>query len=228
MVVRSSFHKHLIASVGARIVEDELPAGTVLRSVDLGAEYGVSLTVVRESLRALEVMRLVKVKPSMGIMVRDRSEWSYLDSRVIEWRFAASNRAEQLRSLRELRAAVIPTAALLAAGRATPQHRERLAVIADEMIRSTGAGEDQTFVRKESAFLTALLEASKNEMFAALETPLSEGLILERELDPLSTERRDMLRAAYRQLADSITRHHEGSANDDAMLICPPPLAARA
>ena len=85
------------------------------------AHYAVSRTVAREAIRVLESMGLVTSRRRVGVTVTPRAQWNVFDPMLIRWRLAGSGRADQLRSLSELRAGFEPAAARYAATRATPE-----------------------------------------------------------------------------------------------------------
>src|ERR1700746_1337182 len=83
------------------------------------AEFGVSLTVMRESLKVLAAKGLVGARQKRGTYVRQRADWNLLDPDVLRWQFSAKSGASLLRSLDEVRAIIEPAAARLAALRRT-------------------------------------------------------------------------------------------------------------
>src|ERR1700755_546732 len=66
-------HRPLPESVhqvlGARILNNELPAGTPLLEVGLAEEFGVSRTTIRAALRELQNERLIEVQPRRQTIV---------------------------------------------------------------------------------------------------------------------------------------------------------------
>lgn len=118
------------------IVAGTLPAGTTFTLNDLEKRFNVSRTVAREAMRALEQLGLVVSSRRVGITVRQRSEWSALSQPVITWRLACESEArDQLRTLTELRSAVEPVAARLAARHALHTERSRLLQLATDLHR---------------------------------------------------------------------------------------------
>jgi DNA-binding FadR family transcriptional regulator len=67
------------------IVSGELTPGTTLpTNPELCVAFGVSRTVVRESLKLLEEKGLVRVRQGQGTTVSPASQWNLLDSMVLE------------------------------------------------------------------------------------------------------------------------------------------------
>jgi DNA-binding GntR family transcriptional regulator len=67
---RRALVDQIAATLQARMLRGELPAGKRLRQESLAAEFGVSRTPVREALRKLEASSLVQLEPNRGAVVR--------------------------------------------------------------------------------------------------------------------------------------------------------------
>ncbi|MEU2679426.1 FCD domain-containing protein [Streptomyces sp. NPDC007107] len=191
-------HGQVLSRIGESLAAEEIRAGEVLRLEDLQDRYGVSRTVAREAVRVLESKRVVTSRPRVGITVRPMDEWNLYDPQVIRWRLASPSRSSQLRELAELRAAVEPSAAALAAAGASPETRASLVGLAQAM---AGVAEDdiQGFIAADLAFHRGLLSASGNGMFAQLSEVTEELLVARRDL-PLMPDHVD---------ADAVQRHVE-------------------
>lgn len=169
-------HAGVLDALGGDIAAGRLAVGEVLTVEGIGRRHGVSRSVAREAVRVLEAMGLVASRRRVGVTVQARSGWNVFDPRVIRWRLDEGDRAQQLLSLSELRRGVEPAAAALAAVRATPEHCRRLATAVSDMHVHGRAGELEPYLRADQEFHTALLEASGNEMFAALVDVVAEVL----------------------------------------------------
>jgi DNA-binding FadR family transcriptional regulator len=95
---------------------------------------------------------------------------------VVGWRLGSADRVDQLLSLSELRRGVEPVAAALAAGRATPEQCRALAASVVDMEVHGRSGDLEPYLRADQAFHRTLLEASGNEMLAALSGLVAEVL----------------------------------------------------
>lgn len=167
-MARVTLQSDLIDEIGSRIVAGSYAPGQMLLTQALEADFDLSRTVVREALKVLESMQLLEIKRSVGITILDRSRWNVYDPRIIRWRLAGSARADQLRSLTELRIAVEPIAAGLAARAATGAQKSELLELSEQMGASAAAGLYETFIEQDIRFHGLLLEASGNEMFVGL------------------------------------------------------------
>lgn len=170
-------HSDILNTLGAEIAGGDLAAGDVLTLAELAERFNVSRTVVREVMRILETLGMVRAKRRVGLTVQPSASWSVLDPQVIAWRLAGAGRAEQLRSLTQLRVALEPTAARLAA--ATAQHvGPELVQFAARMrqLGEQGLGDTPEYLAIDVQFHTLLLTSGGNEMFAALAGSVAEVL----------------------------------------------------
>ena len=165
----AGLHARLLDELGTAIAEGRTPAGTVLRIEDLEARFGLSRTVVREAVRVLESLGMVTSRRRVGLTVQPGRCWTVYDPKVIRWRLAGSGRADQLRSLTALRAAVEPAAAAGAAAHIDAASAAELVDTAARMERTGRAGAVGELLALDIAFHRAVLAHSGNEMFAALD-----------------------------------------------------------
>ncbi|WP_447924460.1 FadR/GntR family transcriptional regulator [Georgenia muralis] len=171
-------HTDVLDHLGRAITHGSLPAGSVLTLATLAEEHGVSRTVIREAVRVLESLGMVDSRRRVGVRVLPETGWQVLDPRLIRWRLTGPQRDEQLRRLTELRLAVEPTAARLAALRATPSAAARLVELAATLRRlgEEGRGTDPGYLTADIDFHALLIEASGNDMLGALADVIAEVL----------------------------------------------------
>ncbi|MGT2426058.1 FadR/GntR family transcriptional regulator [Amnibacterium kyonggiense] len=166
MIAGGSAYGQVLERVGAAIVSGEWAAGRVATVDGLVAETGVSRTIVREVSRELVAAGLLAASPRIGLRVLPREAWDLLDRRVVRWRLRVGDREQQLRELRQLRAAVEPEAAALAAAADGPA--EGLAPAAAALEAARLAADDTAFLDADRAFHRALLAAAGNAMLRGL------------------------------------------------------------
>lgn len=158
--------------LGREIVAGEYATGSHFTLQSICERFGISRTVARETMRALEHVGLVQSGRRVGITVLDQQQWALFDPAVIRWRLAAPNQRDaQLASLNELRMAVEPVAARQAAENATPQQRVEILELAARLLQLAKLPADPSaaeFLDTDLRFHSLLLQASGNEMFAAL------------------------------------------------------------
>ncbi|MDO4065478.1 FadR/GntR family transcriptional regulator [Clavibacter michiganensis] len=166
----------IIEELGRDIVDGRLVEGTRLTIEDLQQRFGVSRTVVRDCVRVLEAMALLVPKRRVGLVVQGPDCWNVYDPRIIRWRLTGPGRSDQFRSLTQLRRAVEPVAASLAARHATAAQRTRIAELAVDLRRLGEAGALVDFLAADIEFHHLILEASGNDMFCALREVITEVL----------------------------------------------------
>jgi GntR family transcriptional regulator, galactonate operon transcriptional repressor len=152
----------MVAGLGAAIVRGEIAPNTVLPPErDLEARFGVGRSVVREAMKMLAAKGLVSVGPRHGSKVRSARDWTLLDPDVLGWlRTVDGFDRDLLFALQETRAIIEPAAAALAAERATPDDRARIAAALSAM--AAGRDDSVTAISADKAFHLAILEATHN------------------------------------------------------------------
>ncbi|EPR77481.1 putative GntR-family transcriptional regulator [Leifsonia rubra CMS 76R] len=154
-----------------------MPAGMTITTEELENRYQVSRSVIRESLRALEAMGMVTSKRRVGNRILPMSEWNVYDLSVIRWRLAGHGRIAQLRSLTQLRTAIEPEAAKLAATRGALSQTSDLMGLAGRLWAAGRSGDEELFLGLDIEFHALIMQMSGNEMFSRLNNLVSEVLI---------------------------------------------------
>ena len=117
----------VVDQLGADIVRGDLAEGERFRLGDVEKRFGISRTVAREAMRALEHLGMVSSGRRVGITVLPMDRWAVYDPAIIGWRLNNDKaRGQQVARLNELRLGIEPVAARLAAGNATAQQRAEL------------------------------------------------------------------------------------------------------
>lgn len=218
MVPPTSLRESAIATVAGWIVGGRFrPGDTLPIESDLETELGVSRTVVREALRSLVAKGLVLTGPRVGTRVRPYAEWNLFDADVIAWRLDAGVDAAFVRDLLELRLAIEPTAARLAAGAADPAD---VAAIEDAYRRMGYSVEGRgNYLSSDLAFHTAILKAAHNQFITGL-VPVFTGYL--RVSFRLSVKNRTRARAslpAHLRLLRAIAAHKPAVAERAAIAL---------
>jgi len=168
--VLTGLHARLLDRLGLAICGGDLEAGSVVRIEQLQERYGVSRSVVREAIRVLASMGLVASRRRVGVQVLPAAQWNLYDPQVIHWRLESPARVAQLQSLTELRTAVEPEAARLAASRAPLAGASELMGLAGKLWAAGQADDAEAFLVLDIQFHRLVLSSSGNEMFAKLST----------------------------------------------------------
>ena len=153
-----SHTSRVVNELGRGIVTGQLPEGSLLPGdQELLTRDRVSRTVLREALKTLSAKGLVQARARVGTRVQPRGAWNLFDPDVLVWHAEAGFRPEFLAHLAEIRMALEPEAAALAALRRTPANLDKINSWAEQMARPTISLDD--FVRADLGFHLAVAEA---------------------------------------------------------------------
>lgn len=171
-------HGYVLDEIGRRIAAGEITEGTVLTLAGLEDEFGASRTLIREAVRVLESLGMLRSRRRVGITVQPRSRWNALDGSIVRWNLAGPRRHAQLLELMELRSAVEPTAARLAAERASQEDRDALVALGAQLdaLGRAGQGDSAEYLRVDVEFHALLLRAGGNPLLAQLSGPVEDIL----------------------------------------------------
>jgi GntR family transcriptional repressor for pyruvate dehydrogenase complex len=143
----------------ASILSGEYRAGERLPTQRaLAADLGVNMATVREALKRLEQLRLVKIRHGDATRVLDWRRSGGLEALVL----AGSGQEAIVGDLFEARRLLLVEAARLAAQRRSQEQADALLQLADAVAL---AGEDQSALLADWQFMAALVEAAGNLVF---------------------------------------------------------------
>ncbi|MGN6279727.1 MAG: FadR/GntR family transcriptional regulator [Sphingomonas sp.] len=153
----------LLDTLGKAIVTGEFDGKQFPTEKQLAEYHGVSHTVTREAVKMLTAKGLLSARPRQGTIIQAQNSWNLFDPDVLRWLLDRKFSVDLLRQFSELRIAVEPTAAALAA---SASDDEGLAAIGASYARMVAAerGEDDA-LEADIAFHVAILEASSNPFF---------------------------------------------------------------
>lgn len=140
---------------------------------ELGEAFGVSRTVVREALKALEARGVLESLTGSGVYVRLAD--SSMVSRSLQTYIQLSNQADFGIRLNEVRRVLEVEIAALAAQRATLEQRAQLREICNQM--RSGNSSPQQMAQLDFRLHITLAEATQNELFKVLLAPLIDQLL---------------------------------------------------
>src|SRR5690606_73714 len=166
----------VLDTLGREICAGAIAPESTFTTESLESRFQVSRPVVREALRGLQTLGLITPKRRVGVRVLPLIHWNVYDLQVIRWRLAGPSRVAQLRSLTELRGAIEPAAARLAAIRAPLNEASDLVGLAGRLWAAGKQGDAQEFLRLDLQYHQLILKLSGNEMFAQLHHLVEEVL----------------------------------------------------
>jgi DNA-binding FadR family transcriptional regulator len=202
-----SHTSRVVDDLGLAIVSGRQAEGALLPGdVDLIERFGVSRTVLREALKTLSGKRLVRATAGIGTRVRPRSDWNLFDPDVLVWHARTGFAPEFLSHLGEMRMALEPEAAALAATRRTARQIEDLHRWVDLM--GNAGSTAQEFVRGDLGFHLAVADAADNPFFHSISTLIEVALVAMLTVSSPADEPADLAQsvAKHRAIADAIEK----------------------
>ena len=171
-----SSHDQIAAILGTEILKGVHRAGDNMPpEPDLIKRFQVSRTVMREVTKTLAAKGFVVSKTKVGTRVRDPVHWNFFDADVLAWRVRIGLDDEFMRSLTEIRRALEPAAAALAAQRRTNADLARLRRHVSEMARSGHTR--RSFAETDLAFHLAIGVASGNPLMRSVASVIEAALV---------------------------------------------------
>ena len=195
----SKLHEQLVAHICAEIVSGSLPAGSLIPSEpELVATYGVSKTVVRETVQALAALGLVRIQHGKRSVVLAEADWNILSPQLQEAYRAARLARPLVQELYDVRLILEPQAARWTAERRSSEHCRDLQRLLGSMKESSpdtpnGAAD---FLDCDRVFHLIIATASANRVLRAVVRDVHELLTTSWLLSDLS---RDDFSAIYDQ-----------------------------
>jgi GntR family transcriptional repressor for pyruvate dehydrogenase complex len=211
-VRRTTLSGEVAARLSEAIHSGELAAGARLPSErELGQQFGVGRTSIREALRMLQATGMVTVRPGDGVFVADAL--SANDQPFARWESQYQYRVEELF---EARLAIEPLAAANAATRASEADRHSIVAAFAEFERGVQEGNLAVMVLADSDFHEAIMRASQNRVFQAM-LSVANHLLIESKRASLSAPGRPLrVLAKHRAIFDAIVLE-DARAAEEAM-----------
>jgi DNA-binding FadR family transcriptional regulator len=82
--------------------------------MELGEQFGVSRTAVREAVKTLTAKGMLLPRPRIGTRVMPRSSWNFLDKELLSWWLTEDNFEEVVSHFLVMRSSLEPQACFLA------------------------------------------------------------------------------------------------------------------
>jgi DNA-binding FadR family transcriptional regulator len=186
-----SNHAEVARSIGVDIIAGRCAEGTRLPGdAELISMFGVSRPVLRESVKTLFAKGLLSTKARVGTVVRERGAWNMFDADVLAWHLDAGIDKRFLGDLAEIRIAVEPRAAALAAARRSEADITELQRSMDRMRRE--ASDSVGFADADLALHIAVANASANLFMRSIgnviEAALRASFLLSAPVEPQDRE----------------------------------------
>jgi len=181
---------------------------------ELGDQFGVSRTVIREAVRSLAARGLVSVTSGRGLEVAEVTVDTVTGSLRL---FLRGQRSFDYGKIHEVRCAMEVETAALAAGRASPQDIEALTALCDDLEQHLGAADYRAAAASDFEFHRVLMAVAGNELFLVMLDSISDILREIRDRSyPAQGVGQDGLKA-HRTILNAVAGG-DGAASREAML----------
>ena len=164
---RNNLSTQVTNYLGEMILSGECKPGESLPQEEMLCEQlSVSRTVIREAIKSLAAKGLVNSRPRLGTEVLPMDCWNYLDPQVLEWHGKGDHTLQMLHHLTELRQAIEPAAAEMAAIRASDEELAAIQSAYQEM--KDHINNMDIYLSSDLAFHIAILKATGNPFFSPI------------------------------------------------------------
>jgi DNA-binding FadR family transcriptional regulator len=153
----------MLDSLGRAIVTGHYEGKIFPTEAGLAAQHGVSRSVTREAVKMLTAKGLLSARPRQGTVVQPATSWNLFDTDVLRWLLERRFSIDLLTQFNQLRVAIEPEAAALAARYGGEDDQRAIAAGLARMIAAE-RGEDEP-LDADIAFHVAILRASKNPFY---------------------------------------------------------------
>ena len=159
-----NFTRHIVQSLGKAIALGEHPQGEPLQAEALLCEnFEASRTVLREAVKMLTAKGMLDARPRRGTIVLPESEWNLSDPDILNWMLERKGSLPIIAEFVDMRLAIEPAAAGLAALNLNQTTRQKLEHAIHRM-EAAANGEDD-HLDADIAFHVGILAASNNRFF---------------------------------------------------------------
>lgn len=206
-----NLNSQVVDLLGRRIIAGSYPAGHQLPIEGaLCSELGVSRPVLREATKILVSKGLLSIRSRVGTIAQAKSNWNLLDQDVLTWVTEALPAEEFLDMLFEARMAIEPSAAELAAQKAT---QEDIMLIAQAYEDMASAPTPQQAVEPDIRFHQAILDATHNDVIAYIGRTLHNALAISISLTTHSEEIHALSLPRHEAIYKAIAERDPAKAN---------------
>jgi DNA-binding FadR family transcriptional regulator len=166
--------RSIVLDLGSAIVTGKYEGGGFPTEKELCVQYGAARTVLREAVKMLTAKGLLSARPRRGTRVEDEDHWNLLDPDVLRWLLERKFSLDLLREFTQMRLAVEPVAAALAARNGASEQKEAIAEALERM-RAAELGEGDTLAA-DIDFHLAILDATGNRFYRQLKGMIETAL----------------------------------------------------
>ena len=153
----------MVQELGKSIVCGEYNDDGLPTEAELCDKFGVSRSAVREAVKMLSAKGLISSKPRQGIRVQPEQEWNIFDPDLLSWSLVSRPSMKVLKEFLQMRIAIEPEAAALAARYATAEQIDAIETALERMRNAEDNSQED--LEADIAFHVSILFASNNRFY---------------------------------------------------------------
>lgn len=166
--------QRMVQELGRMIICGECINDSLPTEADLCEKFGVSRSAVREAVKMLSAKGLITSRPRQGIRIQPEDQWNIFDPDLLQWMLQSKPSLQVLKEFLQVRIAIEPEAAALAARKADPVAIDKIEKALERMRKaSIGTNEE---LDADIAFHISILYASHNRFYIRLRDFISTAL----------------------------------------------------
>lgn len=156
----------MVHELGKAIIRGEYNDHGLPTEAELCDKFGVSRSAVREAVKMLSAKGLISSKPRQGIRVEAEEEWNIFDPDLLRWSLESNPSMKVLKEFLQVRIAIEPEAAALAARYASQEQLDAIEAALEKM--KNAEENSQEDLDADIAFHISILYASNNRFYVRL------------------------------------------------------------
>lgn len=150
------------------ILAGKYAPGSILPSeMELGDQFGVSRTAVREAVKTLTAKGMVLPRPRIGTRVMPQGNWNFLDQELLTWWMTEDNFNQVVDHFLVMRSSLEPQACLLAATLGTAEQKAQLNTLMEEMVDLKKHFNRERWIAVDMAWHEHIYEMSGNPFLSS-------------------------------------------------------------
>ncbi|NUU67783.1 FadR family transcriptional regulator [Enterobacteriaceae bacterium BIT-l23] len=158
----------LAEKLAQQILNGEYAPGSILPGeIELGEQFGVSRTAVREAVKTLTAKGMLLPRPRIGTRVMPQSNWNFLDKELLTWWMKVESFPRVIDAFLVMRHSLEPQACSLAASNGNDSQREALQTLMAQMNELEKEFDRQRWVEVDMAFHEQIYAMSNNPFLSS-------------------------------------------------------------
>lgn len=166
--------QRMVQELGRTIICGEFVDDSLPTEAELCDKFGVSRSAVREAVKMLSAKGLITSKPRQGIRIQPEDQWNIFDPDLLRWVLESKPSLHVLKEFLQVRIAIEPEAAALAARYADQTKLDNIEKALEGMRKAEGNSLED--LEADIAFHVSILYASNNRFYIRLRDFISTAL----------------------------------------------------